>query len=145
MENVDKDIARMLKAFKHYDILKESSAPVLEKKGKPEWLLTAEEKAEKKEGKDDADEDKDDEKDDLDESGQPWETSAEKDDDERKEEPAKDGMTHKGGKVTHSEKGLVHKGGSGYGNAKQKEVELEEGADPEILAWMKRFNMLGKI
>ena len=50
--------------------------------------------------------------------------------------------THKGGEVTKTEKGLVHKGT--YGDDKKKD-KVEETADPEVLAWMARFSKLGNM
>lgn len=142
MENVDKDVAAMLKSLKKYDLLKESVAPVLgmhnisEKKGgKPEWLQSAEEKAEKKEGKNG---ESDGEGSDLDESEEknPWEKLASN----KKDDEPKSSKTHKGGTVTKTDKGLSHK-------AADKKVDESVGsdADADVLSWMKRFSNLGNM
>jgi hypothetical protein len=131
MENVDKDVMAMLKTLKAYDKLTESVAPVLmarpvlAEKGKPEWLKDAEEK---KEG------DSDSEGGELDEEKEenPWMKLA-----SDKKDQEKSSKTHKGGTVTKTEKGLVHKA------ADKKEVN--EGADQEVLEWMKRFSKLGNM
>lgn len=129
MENIDSDIARIMKGFSQYDELKASKAIVAEKKGgKPEWLEDKEKEAEKKEGKK-VDEDK--------ESGNPWAKGGSKSEEDKKET-----KTSKGGTVTKTETGLKHKGT--YGDGK-KEVKESEGADAETLAWMARFAKLGNM
>jgi len=124
MENVDKDVAAMLASLKKYDVLKESCAPVLMARPKP---FVAEEEDKKE--------------------GNPWEKLAsDKKDDE------KTSKTHKGGTVTKTEKGLVHKAADKKDKVdEKKEVEeddkekVEEGADQEVLTWMKRFASLGNM
>ena len=130
MENVDKDVAAMMKSLKKYDMLVESCAPVLMARPKPYV-------AEKKE----IEEDDVEEKDEVEESGKPWEADKEEKKVEKTGDKAK---THKGGEVTKTEKGLVHKGTYGSDKKKEKE-EVEESADPEVLAWMKRFASLGNM
>lgn len=140
MENVDKDVAAMLQSLKKYDKLVESVAPVLgmktlgEKKDskKPEWLEKAEKKAEGKNGK----KEKVEESEDEDEKGDknPWKDLAKKDSDK----------TSKGGSVTKTKTGLVHKAGDKKDDKKDKE-DIKEGADQEVLEWMSRFAKLGNM
>jgi hypothetical protein len=127
MENVDSDIARVMKGFAKYDTLKASKSIVSEKKGgKPEWLEDKEKEAEEKEGK------KVDEK-----SENPW-ANLGKDD----KKDGKSSKTAKGGEVTKTETGLKHKGT--YGSDK-KEVKESSEVDPEVLSWMARFSKLGNM
>ena len=122
MENVDKDVAAMLKNLKKYDTLVESCAPVLMARPKP---YVAEEKEE-----DDEDDKKDDKK------KNPWEDlGKDKKDDEEEAQPGDETTTHKGGKVTKTKTGLVHK----------KVDESTDVADPEVLEWMSRFSKLGNM
>ena len=122
MENVDKDVAAMLKNLKKYDTLVESCAPVLMARPKP---YVAEEKEE-----DDEDDKKDDKK------KNPWEDLGKDDeDDEEEAQPGDETTTHKGGKVTKTKTGLVHK----------KVDESTDVADPEVLEWMSRFSKLGNM
>ena len=130
MENVDKDVAAMMKSLKKYDMLVESCAPVLMARPKPYV-------AEKKE----VEEDDVEEKKDVEESGKPWETD--KEEDKKDKKPGDKTKTHKGGEVTKTEKGLVHKGT--YGDDKKKDKVEEAVADPEVLAWMARFSKLGNM
>jgi hypothetical protein len=121
MENVDKDVAAMLASLKKYDKLTESVAPVLMARPKP--VVTEEEKEDKN----------------------PWEKLAS----DKKDDEEKTSKTHKGGTVTKTEKGLVHKAADKKVDEK-KEVEedkekVEEGADQEVLAWMGRFAKLGNM
>ena len=120
MENVDKDVAAMLESLKKYDILKESVAPVLERKKVKEEPVEAdaelEEGANKKDvpaflrkasGKED------------------WKTS--KKDLDKEDE---DKMSSKAGlEKAKKEKGIT---------------ESEE-ADQEVLEWMTRFSKLGNM
>ena len=143
MENVDKDVAAMLKSLKKYDRLVESCAPVLMARPKPYvgegW---DEDQAKKEKLKAPPEEvNIEEEKDDLEEEGNPWEKLGK---DEKKDEK-KDGeksTTSKGGEVTKTKTGLVHKGKYGEGDKKEK---VEEGADPEVLEWMNRFSKLGNM
>lgn len=112
MENIDKDVAAMLNNLKKYDMLKESVAPVLERK-KPK------------------EEEKEEEIKEEDESKNPWRDLSKKD----KE------STHTGGTVTKTEKGMKHSAG----DKKDKKDEVKEGADTDVLAWMKRFANLGNM
>lgn len=140
MENVDKDVAAMLSSLKKYDKLVESVAPVLgmktltmNEKKKPDFP-DLDKDGDKKESIAKAAKDKED-KEEVDESEDknPWEklASDKKDDD-------KTSKTHKGGTVTKTEKGLVHK-------AADKKEDVKESADEEILAWMGRFAKLGNM
>jgi len=143
MENVDKDVAAMLKSLKKYDRLVESCAPVLMARPKPYvgegW---DEDQAKKEKLKAPPEEvNIEEEKDELEEEGNPWEKLGK---DEKKDEK-KDGeksTTSKGGEVTKTKTGLVHKGKYGEGDKKEK---VEEGADPEVLEWMNRFSKLGNM
>jgi hypothetical protein len=127
MENVDKDVAAMLASLKKYDVLKESCAPVLMARPKP---FVAEEEDKKE--------------------GNPWEKLASDKKDDKK--PGEKTKTHKGGEVTKTEKGLVHKAADKKDKVdEKKEVEeddkekVEEGADQDVLTWMKRFASLGNM
>jgi len=138
MENVDKDVAAMLSSLKKYDILKESVAPVLgmrmigeenrpdfpdlDKDGdKTETMAKAlKDKEAKKEVAESEDEN-------------PWKKLA-----SDKKDEEKTSKTHKGGTVTKTEKGLVHK-------AADKKEDVKESADEEVLAWMGRFAKLGNM
>lgn len=143
MENVDKDVAAMLGNLKKYDKLVESCAPVLMARPKPYvgegW---DEDQAKKEKLKAPPEEvNIEEEKDELEEEGNPWEKLGK---DEKKDEK-KDGeksTTSKGGEVTKTKTGLVHKGKYGAGDKKEK---VEEGADPEVLEWMNRFSKLGNM
>ena len=143
MENVDKDVAAMLGNLKKYDKLVESCAPVLMARPKPYvgegW---DEDQAKKEKLKAPPEEvNIEEEKDELEEEGNPWEKLGK---DEKKDEK-KDGeksTTSKGGEVTKTKTGLVHKGKYGEGDKKEK---VEEGADPEVLEWMNRFSKLGNM
>jgi len=143
MEEIDKDVAAMLKSLKKYDRLVESCAPVLMARPKPYvgegW---DEDQAKKEKLKAPPEEvNIEEEKDELEEEGNPWEKLGK---DEKKDEK-KDGeksTTSKGGEVTKTKTGLVHKGKYGEGDKKEK---VEEGADPEVLEWMNRFSKLGNM
>ena len=142
MENVDKDVAAMMKSLKKYDMLVESCAPVLMARPKPYvgegW---DEDQAKKEKLKAPPEEvNIEEEKDEVEESGKPWE--ADKEEDKKDKKPGDKTKTHKGGEVTKTEKGLVHKGT--YGDDKKKD-KVEETADPEVLAWMARFSKLGNM
>ena len=124
MENVDKDVAAMLGNLKKYDKLVESCAPVLMARPKP---YVAEEKEEEEDEEDDKKDDK---------KKNPWEDLGKDDeDDEEEAQPGTETTTHKGGKVTKTEKGLIHK----------KVDESTDVADPEVLEWMSRFSKLGNM
>jgi hypothetical protein len=115
MEEVDKDVAAMLSSLKKYDTLKESVAPVLGMKTLNQKMVAEEE------------------------DKNPWLELAKGK--EEKEDGPKVGdktKTHKGGTVTKTEKGIVHK-------KADKSVEVNEEADPEVLAWMSRFSKLGNM
>ena len=74
------------------------------------------------------------------EEGNPWEKLG-----SDKKEEKKDGeksTTSKGGEVTKTKTGLTHKGTYGSDKAKDK---VDEGADPAVLEWMKRFASLGNM
>ena len=201
MEEIDKDVAAMLKSLKKYDRLVESCAPVLMARPKPYVAETKE--VEEEDIEEDIEEAKDiEEEDELDEEvkvtfgkyneprksektdygskhiggasqkqgdqrgakanvstkdkpvlpvvgsgkknvaeeGNPWEKLG-----SDKKEEKKDGeksATSKGGEVTKTKTGLTHKGTYGSDKAKDK---VEEGADPEVLEWMKRFASLGNM
>ncbi len=129
MENIDSDIARVLKGFTKYDELKASKAIVSEKKGgKPSWLEDKEKDAEKKEGKK------------VDEEGNPWAKGGSK---SEEADDKKETKTSKGGTVTKTETGLKHKGT--YGGEKKDVKESTSEVDPEVLEWMQRFSKLGKM
>jgi hypothetical protein len=132
MENVDKDVAAMLASLKKYDMLVESVAPVIgmvtlgEKKGDlPPWLKDKEEKKDEPEAKDDAkeeDKEKVDESDDSEPYG--YKKQYKKDEEEAD-------TTRKTAKALNKEAD------------KEKKDEVKEGADQEVLDWMKRFSKLG--
>ncbi len=138
MENVDKDVAAMMASLKKYDKLVESVAPVLgmmnlgEKK-KPDFP-DLDKDGDKKETMAKALKDKEAVKE-SDDDKNPWEKLAtdKKDDTEEKET-----KTHKGATVTKTKTGLVHK-------KADESVEVNEGADEEVLAWMGRFAKLGNM
>jgi hypothetical protein len=107
----------------------------LDEGGKPPWLEKAEKKAEKKEGKDTDD---DDEKEELDE---------------------RDEGKHNNGKTTGF-KTVAKKAAAEYGSKEAGErvagavrnkmkaagkLEEDTGPDPEVIAWMKRFDKLGRL
>lgn len=133
--NVDKDVAAMLSSLKKLDKLTESCAPVLmarpklvneEDKHKPEWLEKAEKKAEKKEDvKEDAEDN-------------PWKKLA------KKEEPS----SHSG-KTVKTSSGVRHERDYDAKDDKKGNIDgdddLNEGVDPEVIAWMKRFAALGNM
>jgi hypothetical protein len=142
MENVDKDVAAMLKNLKKYDTLVESCAPVLMARPKP-YIAEKEEveeedffhnpkvpankqlKAPPKEVNiEEGEEDK----------KNPWEDLG-KDKEEKEAQPGDETTTHKGGKVTKTTTGLVHR----------KVDESTDVADPEVLEWMSRFSKLGNM
>jgi len=139
MENVDKDVAAMLSNLKKYDKLVESVAPVLgmrmigEKK-KPDFP-DVDSDGDEKETLSKALKDKE-KKEEVDESEEknPWEDLASK----KKDDESKTSKTSKGGTVTKTEKGLVHK-------AADKKENVKEGADEDVLAWMGRFAKLGNM
>ena len=159
MENVDKDVAAMLQSLRKYDKLVESVAPVLgmvtlgeKKDGKPEWLEKVEKKAEGKTDKDEVEEgvvlsEPDDE--DEDEDDKPV---------DKKEVNEKDEGKHNNGKTTGF-KVVAKKAAAEYGSKEAGEKvagavrnkmktagkleEANELADPDVLAWMKRFASLG--
>ena len=166
MENVDKDVAEMLKSLKKYDMLAESVAPVLGMKtlgekdegkhnnGKTTGFKAVAKNAADEYGSKEAGErvagavrnkmkaagkiEEADEE--LDEDSNPWEKLG-----ADKKEEKKDGektSTHKGGEVTKTNSGLVHKGNYGSDKAKDK---VEESADEDVLTWMKRFASLGNM
>lgn len=109
MENVDKDVAAMLRSLKKYDTLKESVLGMVtlgeKKDSKPEWLIDVEKKAEGKDVK------KDDKK-----SGK-----------KEKVDEAKEC------KVCHEAPCVCD------------DTKINEGADTEVLNWMKRFSNLGNM
>ena len=136
MENVDKDVAAMLGNLKKYDKLVESCAPVLMARPKPyvgegwdedqakkEKLKAPPEEVNIEEGEEDKKKNKN-----------PWEDLG-KDKEEEEATPGTETTTHKGGKVTKTKTGLVHK----------KVDESTDIADPEILEWMSRFAKLGNM
>jgi hypothetical protein len=135
MEEVDKDVAAMLSNLKKYDILKESMAPVLEKKkDKSEWH--------------NQDKPEDHFKGSVEKFTDKFKKKDEKKD--KVEEETETSKTHKGGTVTKTEKGLTHKSGGAYGGDKDHDKkddkdELDEAADAEVLEWMKRFANLGNM
>jgi hypothetical protein len=123
MENVDPDVAAMLKTLQGYDKM------VAEGKRKPDfkdvdkdgnkkepWVKAEKDKKEVKESDDDKN---------------PWEKKA---DDKKDDKVTK---THKGGTVTKTDTGLVHKSAK-YGNQKDEVKESAE-VDPEVLEWMARL------
>lgn len=59
---------------------------------------------------------------------------------DKKDNVEKSSKTHKGGTVTKTDTGLLHKGT--YGRDKD---EVKETADPEVLNWMSRFSKLGNM
>lgn len=71
-----------------------------------------------------------------DEEGNPWEKLAS--DKKEKDEVGKETKTHKGGTVTKTKTGLIHK-------KADESVEVSESADPEVLEWMTRFSKLGNM
>jgi len=116
MENVDKDVAAMLSSLKKLDKLTESVAPVLEKKAKPDFL-------------------------DMDKDG-------------NKKESMKKAINDKKNGESDSEGGELDED-SHLKNGKKskwsddpkdhfKEEKVDESADQEVIAWMKRFAKLGK-
>lgn len=115
MENIDSDIARVMKGFSQYDALKASKAIVSEKK--------KDEKEEK-----------------IDEEGNPWAKGGSK---SEEADDKKETKTHKGGTVTKTETGIKHKGT--YGGEKKDVKESAPEADAEVLEWMQRFSKLGKM
>ena len=136
MENVDKDVAAMLGNLKKYDKLVESCAPVLMARPKPyvgegwdedqakkEKLKAPPEEVNIEEGEEDERKKKN-----------PWEDLG-KDTEEEEATPGTETTTHKGGKVTKTKTGLVHK----------KVDESTDIADPEIIEWMNRFSKLGNM
>lgn len=145
MEEVDKDVAAMLGNLKKYDMLKESIAPVLEKKKdkKPEWLEKKEIEAEEKEGKKGKKPDPKGE--DLDEGK--WSNQ------DKPEDHFKSGFDKVKDKLTGKDKKDDKK------DVKEAEEcpkchempcecdkeDMKEGADPEVLSWMKRFASLGNM
>ena len=138
MENVDKDVAAMLSSLKKYDILKESVAPVLgmrtmNEKKKPDFP-DIDKDGDKKESIAKAAKDK--EEVDESEDKNPWEKLAS----DKKDDDAKTSKTSKGGTVTKTEKGLVHKAAD-----KKDDVKEAVAADEEVLAWMGRFAKLGNM
>jgi hypothetical protein len=143
MENVDKDVAAMLDSLKKYDKLVESVAPVMgmvtlgEKKGDlPPWLK------DKKAGPEDS------------ADGEGSDTDAKKDDEKVDEatltELSKDTVKSYKDKVDNdpwrqaSKPDQQDKGKAAAAKRLDKE-EVKEGADEEVLAWMKRFANLGKM
>lgn len=199
MEEIDKDVAAMLKSLKKYDRLVESCAPVLMARPKPyveegwdedqakkEKLKAPPEEVNLEEENETAEEffarggkkqvgkynDKEEKKNQgktfngtrgsksdaktpgkptkskaaglnshVKEEGNPWENLG-KDEKANEKKPGEKTKTHKGGEVTKTEKGLVHKGT--YGSDKSKD-KVDEGADQEVLDWMKRFASLGNM
>ena len=138
MENVDKDVAAMLSSLKKYDILKESVAPVLgmrtmNEKKTPDFP-DIDKDGDKKESIAKAAKDK--EEVDESEDKNPWEKLAS----DKKDDDAKTSKTSKGGTVTKTEKGLVHKAAD-----KKDDVKEAVAADEEVLAWMGRFAKLGNM
>lgn len=135
MENVDKDISTWLDRFKAYDELRASKMPVMEKKAKPDFL-DVDKDEDKKESWKKAEKDKEAVKE-SDGERNPWEklASDKKDD---KDEVGKETKTHKGGTVTKTKTGIIHK-------KADESVEVKENADPEVLEWMQRFSKLGNM
>ena len=130
MENVDKDVAAMLKNLKKYDTLVESCAPVLMARPKP-YIAEKEEVEEE-----DAEESEEEKLEEEEDKKNPWEDLGKDDeDDEEEAQPGDETTTHKGGKVTKTKTGLVHK----------KVDESTDVADPEVLEWMSRFSKLGNM
>ena len=128
MENVDKDVAAMLNSLKKYDMLKESVSPVLgmvtlgEKK-KPDFL----------------DVDKDDDKE------EPM-TKALKDKKEKVDEKKGDLPPWLKDKKADGPEDSADGEGSDTDVKKEESKEkVKEGADEEVLSWMKRFAGLGKM
>lgn len=155
MENVDKDVAAMLQSLKKYDMLAESVSPVLgmvtlNEKGKKPDFLDVDKDGDKEEPMTKALKDK--EEDEADSEGGEIDESAEINE--------KDEGKHNNGKTTGF-KAVAKKAAAEYGSKEAgervagavhakmaKAGKLEEAApeaDPEVLAWMKRFAGLGKM
>jgi len=122
MENVDKDVAAMLESLKKYDILKESVAPVLgmktlgEKKEKvEEYYYYKDPKNNKGDAFDKAEDD-----------------AAKK----KKKEQDLDWKKHKKGKLKEDET---------EDDKEDDKEKVDEGADTEVLDWLKRFSKLGNM
>jgi hypothetical protein len=114
MENIDNDVAAMIATLKKYDTM------VAEKK-----VTKVKENGESdKSGSNESD------------KKNPWEKLGA----DKKGDVEKSSKTHKGGTVTKTDTGLLHKGT--YGSGKD---EVKETADPEVLNWMSRFSKLGNI
>ncbi len=125
MENVDKDIDLWLGRFKSYDELRasKSAQAMMEKKD------TKKEEKDKPEGKEKIEE----------KDGNPWRDLGKDDKPEAKK--GEKTTTHKGGTVTKTDTGLVHKAG----DKKEKVDESAGEVDAEILDWMDRFAKLGNM
>lgn len=160
MENVDKDVAAMLSSLKKYDKLVESVAPVLgmvtlgekdegkHNNGKTTGFKAVAKKAAEEYGSKEAGErvagavrnkmkaaGKLEEGDDSDDKN-PWEKLASDKKDDSDE--GKETKTHKGATVTKTKTGVIHK-------KADESVEISEGADEDVLAWMSRFSKLGNM
>lgn len=135
MENVDKDVAAMLASLKRYDILKESVAPVLGMQTLGEKKIGPEDK-----GGSDSEGGEIDEDSHL-KGGKKskWSDDPKDHFKEEVEEDELDEDSHlKGGKKSKwSDDPKDH--------FKAKKDEVKEGADQEVLSWMKRFANLGKM
>lgn len=132
MENVDQDVAAMLASLQKYDQLVAES-----KKKKPDFK-DVDKDGDKKEPWTKAEKDKEEVKESEDDKN-PW---------EKKSEDKKDGdkvsKTHKGGTVTKTDTGLVHKSAK-YGNQKDDVKEsVEAEVDPDVLEWMARLDKIAR-
>lgn len=148
MEKVDKDVAAMIANLKKYDKLVESFVPMA-----PMGRL-----AEKKEELDELPEEVDP---DLlkEKSKKPWDKE-EKKVDEAKADPTGSWVAYNKDKskkfATHGgAKGYADKMGAGWKTAgsehyhdtiaKKADTKVDEGVDPDVIAWMARFSKLGNM
>ncbi len=137
MENIDKDIEAMLNNLKKYDILKESVAPVLgmytlNEKGKKPDFPDIDKDKDKKEPISKAAKDK--EAKELDEKKEwtpPW--LKDKKDGDKDDKSNKDDKEEKSNKADKSDKD------------EKEDIKEDIGPDPEVIAWMKRFEKLGRL
>ena len=156
MENIDKDVAAMLNSLKKYDMLTESVAPVMgmvtlgEKKGAKPDFLDFDKDEDKKEPMTKALKDKKEQESDS-EGGEIDESEAvsefyhyEKSDKGKKNDAFKKKEDKESADKKKQEKSLWKKKESGKLDEDDKE-KVEEGADQEVLTWMKRFASLGKM
>jgi len=166
MENIDKDVKAMLDNLKKYDILKESVSPVLgmvtlnqrpveeKKEWTPPWLKDKDKPNDEKE----EDTNKDD-KEEVDEARGSWDLAKATKEEEELDE--RDEGKHNNGKTTGF-KAVAKKAAAEYGSkeagervagavrnkmkaAGKLEEEVDTGPDPEVIAWMKRFDKLGRM